>query len=381
MRARSPQRTRRSVLLRLPFAAAVLACLVAGAAGGLVRAGVGMPAGAGGWLVAAVTGHAFLMICVFMGTVIGIERAVALKDPLGFCGPALSAGAGVAMLAGAASVAAWLVAAASLAFVAVNAVLVARQRAAHTVLLLVAAGVWALGSALHALEAGAGAVVPCWFAFLVLTVAAERLEMTRLARHRPEAPRALHAIVAAMLLGAALSAAPGAVGGVLYGAALAALAAWLALFDIARRTVRADGLSRYMAICLLLGYAWLFVAGAAWIATSLGLPWRDAALHGLGLGFVFSMMLGHAPVILPAVAGVKLRFGPVFYLPLLLLHASLVFRLLVPPFEPRALAAGAAANALALAVFAAVVAGSAIAWHLRRPSPHDHPSAVAAAGN
>jgi hypothetical protein len=30
---------------------------------------------------------------------------------------------------------------------------------------------------------------------------------------------------------------------------------------------------------------------------------RDAALHGLGLGFLFSMMLGHAPVILPAVAG------------------------------------------------------------------------------
>jgi hypothetical protein len=369
------------VLLRLPFAAVVLACLVAGVAGGLVRAGVGIAAGAGGWLAQAVTGHAFLMICVFMGTVIGIERAVAMRDPLGSCGPALSAGAGAAMLAGAASVAAWLLAAASLAFVAVNAVLVARQRAAHTVLLLVAAIVWALGNALHALEAGAGAVVPCWFAFLVLTVAAERLEMTRLARHRPEAARALHAIVAAMLLGAALSAAPGAVGGVLYGAALAALAAWLAIFDIARRTVRGDGLSRYMAICLLLGYAWLFVAGAAWIATSLGMPWRDAALHGLGLGFVFSMMLGHAPVILPAVAGVKLRFGPVFYLPLLLLHASLLFRLLAPPFESRALAAGAAANALALAVFAAVVAGSAIAWLFRRPSPHDHPSPAAAAGN
>jgi hypothetical protein len=40
-----------------------------------------------------------------------------------------------------------------------------------------------------------------------------------------------------------------------------------------------------MAVCLLLGYAWLFVAGIAWTATSLGLPLRDAALHGLGLGF------------------------------------------------------------------------------------------------
>jgi hypothetical protein len=49
----------------------------------------------------------------------------------------------------------------------------------------------------------AARLVPCWFAFLVLTVAAERLEMTRLMRQRPGAARALHAIVAALLLGAA----------------------------------------------------------------------------------------------------------------------------------------------------------------------------------
>ena len=41
-------------------------------------------------------------------------------------------------------------------------------------------------------------------------------------------------------------------GGWLYGLSLAALAAWLVCFDIARRTVRAHGLSRYMAVCLLL---------------------------------------------------------------------------------------------------------------------------------
>jgi hypothetical protein len=79
-----------------------------------------------------------------------------------------------------------------------------------------------------------------------------------------------------------------------------------------------------MAVCLLIGYAWLFAAGSPGPRPSLGAPLRDAALHGLVLGFLFSMMLGHAPVILPAVVGLKLRYGVLFYLPLSLLHASLL---------------------------------------------------------
>src|SRR6185436_20357120 len=109
MRDPSPQRPFRSALLRAAFVPAVLATLVAGVVGGLVRAGLGMPPGAGGWLAPAVAAHAFLMTCAFMGTVIGLERAVALQHPLAFLGPLASAGAGVAAVAGAGALAAWLV--------------------------------------------------------------------------------------------------------------------------------------------------------------------------------------------------------------------------------------------------------------------------------
>lgn len=51
------------------------------------------------------------------------------------------------------------------------------------------------------------------------------------------------------------------------------------------------------------------------------------ALHALGLGFIVSMMLGHAPVILPAIARIKIEFGKFFYLPLVALHLSLIVRL------------------------------------------------------
>jgi hypothetical protein len=244
-------------------------------------------------------------------------------------------------------------------------VVVARQRAAHTGLLLVAALAWLCGCVLFALHDGAAAAaLPWWFVFLVITIAAERLEMTRLMRRGPAMQALLGGVLLLMLAGAAASGWSPAVGGLLFGASLSLLAAWLAVFDIARRTVFARGLSRYMAVCLLGGYAWLAVAGAAWAGTALGLPLRDAALHALGLGFIVSMMMGHAPVILPAVARVKLQFGPVFYLPLLALHGSLALRLGAGLGDVAMRALGAVGNAAAIAAFALTVVGAALAWQI-----------------
>jgi hypothetical protein len=350
------------------FALATAACLVAGVAGGLLRAGVRLPGAAqADWIGPAVTAHAFLMICCFLGTVIGIERAVAVKKRWALAAPLLSGLAGLAMLSGSPNAARWIAVGSGLAFVAVNVLVVMRQRAAHTSLLLVAALAWMAGNLLFAAEAPSVAVIPWWFSFLVLTIAAERLEMTRLMRRRAAAAASLHAVLGAMLLGAAVSAPSATAGGVLFGLSLVGLALWLIVFDIARRTVLAHGLSRYMAVCLLLGYLWLGVAGAAWVASALGLSCRDAALHGLALGFVFSMMLGHAPVILPAIARVKLLFNGFFYVPLALLHATLAVRIVLGHADAVMRAAGAVGNAMAIAMFAATVVGSVVAWRVRHP--------------
>jgi hypothetical protein len=55
-------------------------------------------------------------------------------------------------------------------------------------------------------------------------------------------------------------------------------------------------------------------------------PRYDAVLHCLFLGFVFSMVFAHAPIILPAVTGAAVPYRPAFYAHLALLHASLVVR-------------------------------------------------------
>jgi hypothetical protein len=110
----------------------------------------------------------------------------------------------------------------------------------------------------------------------------------------------------------------------------------------------------------------------------MGLAVRDVALHALGLGFVFSMMLGHAPVILPALARVKIEFGGFFYVPLTVLHVTLAVRLglgLGPlDFTMRSL--GAAGNAIAIALFAATMVASAIVWRVKHSSRRRHEVAV-----
>jgi hypothetical protein len=361
-------------VLGVLLVACVAVSLVAGVTGGLLRVGVVVPGSTGEeWAGRAAVWHAALMICGFMGTVISIERAVAARHPAAWIAPLACGTGALALLSGMQAAGAWLLAAAAAVFVAVNVLLFGRQRAPHTGLLLASAVCWLAGSLWFAAGGGAHAVLPWWFAFLVITIAAERLEMTRLMRRRPGAQPALYAILALLAVGAGVSALSPDIGGLVFGFALLALAAWLFAFDIARRTVRAEGLPRYMAVCLLTGYAWLAIGGLAWMATAAGLPARDAALHALGLGFLVSMMMGHAPVILPAVARVKLRFGAFFYVPLAALHGSLALRLFAGYAGGPARAEGALSNALALALFAATAVGAAFAWRRQEARPRRTP--------
>lgn len=339
--------------------------LVSAVVGGLVRAGAaGATLPTQAWAGQAAALHAALMISGFLGTVIAIERAVAVQRRWAFLGPLLSGTATVLLLGGQLPLGAGLGVVAAVLFVAVNLLVLQRQRATHTALLLVGALAWLTGNVMFASGRPLVATLPWWWAFPVLTIAAERLEMTRLTRRHPAANPVLLVVLAMLLLGAAWSGFDALAGGTLYGLALVALAVWLGLFDIARRTVLAHGLSRYMAVCLLLGYAWLGLAGQAWWGTAWGCPGRDLALHALGLGFIISMVMGHAPVILPAVAWVKLLFGPWFYAPLALLHGSLALRVFGGVAHPAWRSAGAALNVAAIALFAAVVLGSALAWRL-----------------
>src|SRR5688572_29544064 len=85
----------RAVRARIPFLATALIALVVGVWAGLQRMGWELEPHAPSLLVA----HGPLMVGGFLGTVIGLERAVALRSRWGYLGPALS-GLGVVALIG-----------------------------------------------------------------------------------------------------------------------------------------------------------------------------------------------------------------------------------------------------------------------------------------
>ncbi|MFN3269942.1 MAG: hypothetical protein ACK42G_05095, partial [Candidatus Kapaibacteriota bacterium] len=51
-------------------------------------------------------------------------------------------------------------------------------------------------------------------------------------------------------------------------------------------------------------------------------------IHSITLGFVFSMVFAHAPIIFPNVGKFKFIFSKILYIPFLLLHISIMLRVL-----------------------------------------------------
>jgi hypothetical protein len=278
------------------------------------------------------------MVCGFLGTLISLERSVALGQRWAYAAPLGSAlGAIVLLTTIAPFFGALLLTLGSLGMVAIFYVIVRRQPALFTYTMALGALAWLIGNTLWLAGLGLAHVVGWWSAFLVLTIVGERLELSRLLRLSPQIERLFFGGVGLFLSGVALDTVESALfadanlhlGGRLAGVGMIALALWLLRYDIARRTVRQQRLTRYIAWCLLLGYVWLGVSGALRLiyAGASGGPYYDALLHAVFIGFVFSMILGHAPIILPAVLGRPLAYSASMYAALLLLHLSLVVRL------------------------------------------------------
>ncbi len=194
---------------------------------GLARLGVVVPA----FALTRAARHSVLMIPVFFGTVISLEREVAMQRTAPYTGVACD-----------------------------------RCRRQRTLFLFVLAGAavcWAVGDGVWLTVGDLSAAIPWWLPFLILTIAGERLELTRLLSVSRWGPRQFVLIVVVILAGAtgALWWPDGSLR--VFAGGLLALAAWLARHDIASHTVRQRGLVRFIAVCLFSGYGWLTV-GALW---------------------------------------------------------------------------------------------------------------------
>ena len=339
-------------LLRLPLAAIIGLTLLVALWAGLVRLGWAWPSPMTGW----VGSHGALMVSGFLGTLIALERAVALNARPAFVAPLLGAIGALALILGLPEpVGPLLLTLSSAGLVLINAAMIRRHLALFTATLALGALALLMGNILWLAGESIPTAVPWWMAFLVLTIVGERLELSRVTRPSRLSVWLFAITVGLVVAGLLLSLAAFIWGVRLLNLGFIALAIWLVRYDIARRTVRRSGITRFVAVNLLLGYGWLAIGGLIGLrhaGVTAGLAY-DAWLHAIFLGFAFGMIFAHALIILPAISGLEIPFHQLLYGPTMLMQVGLIMRVI-----------GDLATQLEFRRWGGLINGVAILWFL-----------------
>jgi hypothetical protein len=359
-----------------PLMLLALLALVAGLDAGLNRIG---------WLFpmpqAALAGaHGPLMIAGALGTVVSLERAVALGRRWPYAAPLLNGlGALALIVGGTGSIGPLLFVLGALVLVLIFGVVVRIHPAKHSAFMALGAAALLIGNVLWLLGWPFFSVVAWWSLFLILTISGERLELGRLRQLPASVEHRFDILVAFLILGTGTTLALPDLGTRSAGAGALGLAWWLLRYDIARRTIRKPGLTRYIAVCLLSGYVWLGLGGLTAIVYGFipAGPVYDAILHMTFVGFTLSMVFGHAPIIVPAVLRIGVQFSRSFYAHLTLLHVSLALRVAGDLAGVGAIRRwGGLLNAVTLLVFLLITAWAAISARAGRDSRECYSSVV-----
>lgn len=291
---------------------------------GLYRLGFSFPLS-----VEQVGLHGPLMICGFLGTVICLERAVAIGQIWAY-GGALSSAVGSLLLMFGIN---WylgvtLILLASIVLKVASIRILFQEREWFSFVLMLGSFSWFVGCLLWLGGLPFIQIIPWWVGFLVLTIAGERLELSRFLKPSKTSKKAFIATIFLLVIGLISSTLINIGSFQFLSFALALLALWFLRNDVVRQTIKQHGLTRYIAIALGTGYLWLLVAALIGLFVPIiksGYNY-DAFMHAIFIGFGFSMIFGHALIIFPAILKVKILFNESFYTPLIILHLSLILR-------------------------------------------------------
>jgi len=313
-------------LQRIPLLIGAVICLLMGLWTGLIRMGWTWPVKNPEW----ISLHGPLMVCGFLGTVIGLERAVGLEKKWGYLAPILAAFGGISLLVidASSSIPMAILTVSSFFYLAIFLTVLKNHRDFPTYIMTLGALCWFIGNALVLSGLYVFEIVPWWICFLVFTIAGERIELNRFLSPKSESDYYFIGIIVLAIIAAIASLFNPKVGTITLGVSMILLTVWLFLYDLAMKTIQREGLTKFIAASLLIGYFWLGVSGI--IAVILGQlvagPYYDAYLHTAFIGFTFSMIFGHAPIIFPGILKISMNFNHRFYLHLFLLHLGLLIR-------------------------------------------------------
>jgi len=273
--------------------------------------------------------HGPLMVGGFLGTLLSLERAIALQTRWSYLAP-LSTALGAALIA--VGVAGWpgplLITVGSALLILIMVQILRIHLTLYTAVIVAGTLCWFIGNLGWLLGQPVPNIIAWWIGYPLLTVAGERLELGRFLRLSTRVTAAFLLCLLIFLAGTTLSTVAYASGMQLAGVGMLLFAIWLLRYDIASRRIKAGGQARFIALSLLSGYGWLAIGGLL-VALYGGLqagPRYDAMLHAIFLGFTFAMIFAHAPIIFPAVLQRTFYYSPRLYTHLILLHISVALR-------------------------------------------------------
>lgn len=276
----------------------VLLGLLGGIAGGWIRLGSPVIP-----IAEAGANHGLLMVGGFLGTLISIERAMVMKKKAWLIIPFLSGISTVFFLIGQDQAGIGALLAGSLGLSVIMQVQVIRHPHFHSILLYLGAVSWFIGNffAWHFGLIAAGSI--WWIGFLLFTIVGERLELSQFLPVPSWSKKALGGLLGLFFMGLILPF--HGVGNEVMGLAVLLISVWLLIFDMAKVAAKKKAQFRYIGIGLRVGYVWLGVQGLVLLLMESHPLFYDLVLHTFFLGFTFSMIWSHAPIIFPTIFGIR----------------------------------------------------------------------------
>lgn len=295
--------------------------LIIGMLSGLGRLGWSIP------LPEAYAHHGAIMVGGFLGTLIALEKIIPLKRTILFVGPLMSASSIAVFIMGHVHVAIGLQLAAGVVFILVYASYLTKQYNLYLALATVGAICWLIGTGLLFFKQFYPMVFPWYMGFLLFTIVSERLELSKFLPVTSANRYVLMGFLGLFMVGLLMPF--HGIGKYLAGMSMILISLWLMRFDVIRIAMRKEGLVKFTATVLLCGYLALLFEGLLLITLG-DTPFAyDMIVHTFFLGFTFSMIFAHGPIILPGVLGLSVKpYHPLLYIPVFILLGSLAMRLM-----------------------------------------------------
>lgn len=296
--------------------------LVLGISGGWIRLGSTLipiaPAG---------MNHGLLMVGSFLGTLISIERAMVMKQRTWLFIPFLTGISIFPFLLGFTDLGLILLMAGSLGLGIIMHLQTPKHPEFHSALLYAGAASWFIGNLLAYQTGLIAAGSTWWIGFLLFTIVGERLELNQFLPVPSWSKLALKLLLILFTLGLIIPF--HAWGNELMGLASFPIAIWLLVFDMAKVAARKKDQFRYIGIGLRMGYVWLGIYGLILLGMESHSLFYDLLLHTFFLGFTFSMIWAHAPIIFPTIFAIReTPYHPILWVTWTLFQVSLAGRIL-----------------------------------------------------